>query len=128
MSRIRIIEPTTTMSAAELVARGYRKVSNGHCLVARIDTPNWVDVLARNLRRSPAEFYESKNDYQPSGHWCDHYRRCFSHDTLVVSPETLKHIPPSGFDNCGYIPPFPKSQSVIGQDEGIELAFLGERL
>jgi hypothetical protein len=96
-------EPTTDLSAAELIARGYRRTSNAWRMVSRIDRPDWVDVLARSLHRAPADFYVP-GAARPAGNWCDYYRRCVSKDTLTVSAETIGQIPSSGFDDCGYIP------------------------
>lgn len=90
------------MNARELTLRGYRRVSNRHRMVSRIDRPDWVEVLAKKLHRSPAELYLPDGRISPS--WCDFYRRVHSKDTLVVSQEVYRQIPSSGWDGVGYVP------------------------
>ena len=119
--------PTTTLSAEELVARGYRRVSNAYGLVTRIDRADWMEVLARKLGKSIAQFYELSETEPPkiSGHWAAHYRSGFSKDTHTVNPETLRLIPTSAHDPVGYVEldstaslePLPKSkyQEVVVQ-------------
>jgi hypothetical protein len=89
--------------ANELAARGYRRVSNRHRLVSRIDRPDWVERLARVLQRAPADFYVP-GEAIPAGNWCDHYRRCLSTDVIEVDVDTFRLIPGSGYDQVGYIP------------------------
>lgn len=102
------MQDTAAQRMAELLAaRGYRRTSGKHCILSRIDRPDWVDVLARALRRSPAEFYEP-GESTPSGRWCDSYRRCHSDDKITVSPVIAKLVPGSSFDATGYVPPFPR--------------------
>ena len=89
--------------AAQLIAAGYRRTSNKYRMVSRIDRPDWLVVLAKELRRSPAEFY-APGEPDPAETWCDYYRRCLSRDTLErVDPDVFKLIPGSGWDPVGYI-------------------------
>lgn len=97
--------PKQIAQAQDLADRGYRRTSNAHGIVSRVDRPDWVDVLATHLRRSPAEFYEP-GESLPSGRWCDHYRRCLSKDKLYVEPGIAKLVPSSNFDAAGYVAPF----------------------
>lgn len=94
-------EPTTQLSAAELVRLGYRRTSNAYRLVSRVDRADWADVLAKALHRAPADFYLP--DGKPSGSWTDYYRRVHSNDTRTVSAEVLKDIPTSSHDPVAYI-------------------------
>lgn len=96
------------MDPVALIASGYRRVSNRYRLVARIDRPDWIDILARDLLRSPAEFYVP-GAKEPAGMWADHYRRCFSRDTLTLDPDVFYQIPTSCHDPVGFVPPSTKS-------------------
>ena len=102
-----------TRTAAELTALGYRRTSNKHRMVSRIDRPDWKEHLAAHLRRSVAELFivgtNAENGLpivsdKVSGSWCDYYRRCLSRDTLEGLPEaTFRAIPSSGWDSCGFV-------------------------
>lgn len=99
-------------TAARFAARGYRKVSNKYRLVKRIDRPDWVEFLASELMRSPAELYR-KGSPKPDAMWCDYYRRGYSKDELCLPAEVFRHMPSSRGDDCGYVP---------GEDEpGVDL-------
>lgn len=93
------------MTGEEATLRGYRKVSNKYKLVARIDRPDWIDVLARSMRRSPAEFYVP-GESLPAISWCDQYRRVYSKDQLKLSSEEFKKVPSSWDDPIGFVPYF----------------------
>lgn len=86
-----------------LIARGYRRVSNKHCRVARIDRPDWVWHLAEHLRRAPADFYVP-GEPEPSACWADFYRRGLTKDVIQVAPEVSRLVKPSGWDPVGYVP------------------------
>ncbi len=88
----------------ELAARGYRRISNKHGMLARIDRPDWVDVLAVKLRRAPADFYVP-GEALPAANWADFYRRMCSGDVVFVEPAGLARlVPTSDWDPVGYIP------------------------
>lgn len=94
--------------AAELTAKGYRRVSNKYRRLARIDRHDWLNVLGRYIRRPVADFFDCETG-KLSASWADHYRRCFSKDVLVDVPEDVfKAVPGSGHDSCGYIEPIEK--------------------
>jgi hypothetical protein len=95
--------PTTDLSAEELIALGYRKTSNAYGLVSRIDRPDWVEVLAQEMRRAPADFIVRDGSGRISPSWCDHYRRVYSKDTHTVDPERIARIPTSDHDPVGYV-------------------------
>ena len=67
--------------AAELSAQGYRVISNRHNLLARIDVPNWLEIMGQSLSRPVADFVAPNGDL---GSWADHYRRCLSKDQVTV--------------------------------------------
>lgn len=101
--------------AQKLIDQGYRKTSNNHRMVARIDDPNWIHTLAHEMGRAPADYY--KPDGSLSDHWPDHYRRTRSQDVITVDKEVLKFIPSSSGDNTGFVP---RDGEVIFNMEGIE--------
>lgn len=94
---------TTDLSAEELTRLGYRRISNAYRLVARIDRPDWVEVLATAMRRAPADFIVRDGSGMISGQWCDHFRRCYSRDIHTVPQAEFKKIPHSGFDPVSYV-------------------------
>jgi translation initiation factor IF-1 len=80
---------TDFIVAGDLHSQGYRRVSNKYKLVARIDRDDWLDVLAKEMRCSRADFY----NFDGSGisdSWKDHYVRVYSKDQITVSPEIYK--------------------------------------
>lgn len=87
----------------ELVSAGYRRTSNKYGLVSRIDRPDWVEVLADHLGRSPAELYVR-------GCWADYYRRVLSNDTLELGPVEGRKVPTSNWDTTGYCEKEPEEQ------------------
>ena len=100
-------EPTdeNRAEAARLVAMGYRRTSNSARMVSRIDRPDWVVFLARQMRRAPADFYVPGEPH-PAANWCDHYRRVYSSDKVRdLKPEVFRLIPGSDWDACGYVEP-----------------------
>lgn len=92
----------SNLDAETLLSRGYRRVSNAHQMVSRIDRPDWVEVMASQMRRAPADFYV-KETGEVSASWADHYRRVYSKDVLYVAPEVAKEVPGSGGDGVGYV-------------------------
>ena len=118
------------VKAQILTAMGYRRVSNGHRGIARIDRPDWLDVLAKDLRRSPAEFYRP-GEKDPAITWCDQYRRVYSKDTIHGVPEDVfKRIPGSGDSDCGFvniaIKAFANTEAVVMTEGGITAADVAE--
>ncbi len=95
--------PTTDLSAEELRARGYRKTSNAYGLVSRIDRADWVEVLAQEMRRAPADFIVRDGSGRISPSWCDFYRRTYSKDNHTVDQERIALIPTSDHDPIGYV-------------------------
>lgn len=77
--------------AEKLTAQGYRRVSNAHAMLSRVDRPDWQQVLEENGLRSDDE---------------DMYRRTYSKDTITVHFMVSKHVPgsTSAHDKTGYIP------------------------
>lgn len=76
------------MTAAQLTAAGYRRVSNSYRCVARIDRPDWKDVLAKYLCTTPDKL--SGNGHE------DSYRRIFAEDAIYDVPQHIyRKIPAS---------------------------------
>jgi hypothetical protein len=86
----------------DLVKAGYRRVSNKHRLIARIDREDWLTLMAQALKKAPADFYVPGAE-KPAGNWCDWYRRCMSRDVLKIDASIIKQVPPSDWDNVGYV-------------------------
>lgn len=94
---------TPVEQAAFLTAQGYCRVSWKHGGVARIDREDWVQHMAKELRRAPADFYVP-GDSQPSGSWASFYRSVYSKDVLWNLPrEVIALIPTSGHNSTGFI-------------------------
>lgn len=72
--------------AGELVKEGWVGVSNAYCHLKRIDRPDWVVELAKQMHRAPADFYVP-GESEPSWNWKEHYLRCYSEDELTVHPQ-----------------------------------------
>lgn len=87
------------MTAKELIAQGYRRTSNAFGLVSRIDRPDWKEYMA-SLHPNGMDWVHALE--QTPGSAEDHYRRCYSKDTLELSRSVAKQIPPSGGSSVGY--------------------------
>lgn len=86
------------MTAEELTARGYCRVSNKYGIVSRIDRADWWEELERRLQQNMPIRTEAE-----TGRWADHYRRGISEDTLEVGPEIAQHVPQSMWNPTAYI-------------------------
>lgn len=80
---------TDFIVAGDLHKQGYRRISNKYKLVARIDRDDWLDVLAKELRCSRADFYMLDGS-GIGNQWRDHYVRVYSKDQITVKPEIYK--------------------------------------
>ena len=93
------------------ISRGYRRVSNKYRMVARIDREDWREFLAHALRRTVAELCLISKEggawtvgSDVTSMWRDHYRRCYSKDTIeLLHPDVFRLVPHSGWDDCGYV-------------------------
>lgn len=101
--------PTVQHMVADITAQGYRRISNKYGTVARVDREDWVQVMAKHLRRAPADFYVLGED-KVTWNWCDYYLRTLSKDKLTLPPSVAAMIPSSIGDNVGYVAP--KSQGI----------------
>jgi hypothetical protein len=91
------------MSPEWLKAAGYRRASNKYRMVSRIDKPDWLELLARSLHRSVADFYfkSGPNIGKLDPMWADHYRRVYSSDKLEGVPEEVFKQLPGDFHPTG---------------------------
>ena len=78
--------------AHDLEAQGYRRISNRHCLLSRLDRPDWVDHLPLQLQRSTAEME-------------DFYRRNISKDKITVRTNVSRLVASSSgtVEPIGYL-------------------------
>lgn len=94
------------INTEKLIAQGYRCISRKFGLISRIDRADWREHMAQ--KHSP---WDPKGDgmrwvgcleLQP-GSAEDQYRRCYSKDTLEISPSASFKIPCSDHDPVGFI-------------------------
>ena len=95
------------MNQREMIRRGYRRTSSKYGIVSRIDREDWVMVLAKALRRAPADFYVPGGS-TPAANWCDHYRRVYSKDKIELGHYGARNFPSSCHNGVGFVEP-PKS-------------------
>jgi len=88
------------MTAEELTAKGYCRISNKYGIVARVDREDWWDALQEHFQRNLPIRTEAE-----TGRWADYYRRCLSEDKLEVGPEIGGHVPQSNWNPTGFIEP-----------------------
>ena len=89
-----------TTVVTQLIARGYRRTSRRHGMISRIDRPDWLEFLAKELRADIAQLKKA-----PAGQWEDHYRRCYSKDVITVPHTVALSVPGSSGDAAGYVKP-----------------------
>lgn len=75
---------SSLLTAQELFERGYYPVSSKYRHVNRIDRADWIEHLAKSLRRSAASFYIPGTDN--TDRWGEYYVRVMSKDSLTVEP------------------------------------------
>jgi phage terminase small subunit len=93
------------MTGEGATSLGYRRISNRHCIVARIDRPDWLEHMAEQMHRSPAFFLirGGRAVGKVEAGWFDHYRRCYSRDRITLTQNEYKKVPASGWDTTGFI-------------------------
>lgn len=89
------------LTAKELIAKGYRRISIKGRLVSRIDRPDWRQYMA--AQHSPWDPKGEGMRWACSPGMEDHYRRCYSKDTLTVAANIISLIPTSCGSSVGYI-------------------------
>jgi len=100
----------------ELIAMGYRRVSNKFGMIARIDRKDWQQFLADE------GYYLGANH---EGNMADTYRRVYSQDKKDVPLEVSQRIPSSNHDTCGYVQIGPEEEIVFNL-QGARTALLLE--
>lgn len=78
--------------ANELASGGYRRVSNNNRIVSRIDRYDWKEYMASECSPHDMRWVKAMGELSAA----DHYRRCFSKDTMKLDQEVYKLIPGSG--------------------------------
>lgn len=100
----------TTLPVAELKRLGYFRTSRKHKLAARIDRPDWLDVLAKQLRMTNVD-----HGLRSLAH---HYRVTLSRDHVeLVSMDDLLQLEHSSWttDELGYTyVPAPQDRIAFG--------------
>ena len=86
-----------------LEKHGYRRTSNKHGHVTRIDRKDWLRFMAK--KHAPWDFNEGTKWVMGLGlaSAADHYRRVHSKDTLVLHPDDAKCIMSSNHDPIGFV-------------------------
>lgn len=116
-----LTESECTAEAQKFTAQGYRKISNKYRIIARIDCENWVDIIYEEAfkHRKPGicdavkAIYDGIDPHDlgfskdlailEAKSAADHYRRCFSKDSIEgVDYRTFKLIPTSNWNDTGY--------------------------
>lgn len=87
--------------ASTLIRQGYRRISSRYCHLARIDRPDWKEVLAMHMGWRPEQIEPMINSQH--GAFQDFYRRVLTKDTITVSRLISVRVPTSGYDSIGYI-------------------------
>lgn len=97
---------TTSLSADQLIAQGYRVLHLKKRIIARIDRADWIDHFAR---------CQGMGDYDRGFPWvmsltsverAHLYRKIWTNDLLIASIEAIKQIPMSSESDIGFIPKF----------------------
>ena len=89
----------TSLSLEEILFYGYKIVSRKFRHAARIDSPDWIEQTCRHFEITLLQFSNDNRNIC----YNDHYRRCFSRDTIIVPSEWIMIIGNSGFDFTGYV-------------------------
>jgi len=84
--------------AAELAAKGYRRVSRASGIISRVDRPDWKEAMGG----THPDGMEWVNLLGKGA--ADQYRRCHSRDTKRVPLAVSEQIPSSCWDETSYIP------------------------
>lgn len=87
-------QETAEEEAIRLMAKGYRRTSNKHCILSRVDRWDWQMVIKD--RSNPLILL-------CNGHAADHYRRVFSEDKITVSHEVARRVSTSDHDPLGFV-------------------------
>lgn len=88
------------VQAAKLAARGYRRTSRAHNMLARCDRPDWREAMAA----SHANGMDWVRTLERMKSAADQYRRCYSRDKITVSRTVALLVPCSDHDTTGYLP------------------------
>jgi len=110
----------TEKEIQKLINQGYRRVSNVGRKVARIDKPDWIDILySKNFGHNKLKIIAALKDFYDHGECegfrkktveyeaqiaANHFRRCYSEDNITIRSEyEYSQFPGSNWDLTGYI-------------------------
>lgn len=105
--------PDLRSEAQKLFDRGYQGFSNKYRMIARIDRPDWLQVMAGKFRKSVADFYVREADgtitiTDKTGRWGEHYAAALSLDKQEgIHPDVyneLKRLRAASGEDIRYIP------------------------
>jgi hypothetical protein len=82
----------SAMTGEEATERGYRRTSNTHLTVSRVDTPQWPERMG--LRPGTTDFSRASPDL---------YRRVYSKDHVVLAAAEFRKVPTSSGDTTGFV-------------------------
>lgn len=91
--------------AQRLMDMGYRRTSRKHCMLSRIDRPDWREHMAKE--HAPWDPYGEGLNWVESlgeGSAAAFYRSVHSKDVIVRKWDIVKHVRSSGHDPVDYIP------------------------
>ncbi len=95
------------MTAQELTAKGYRRISNKHKMVSRIDREDWIRHMAE--QHAPWDVEGEGMTWASGAHMTDHYRRVYSKDVIYLDDrDVFRAIPAShwqyrNWEDVGYV-------------------------
>ena len=87
------------LTAEQAMSSGYCITSRAHLMASRIDREDWKTHMS--LKRLPSDPGWADRIGRHAG---DHYRRCYSKDTITVPAGWLKKLPNSGDGPNEFIP------------------------
>lgn len=91
---------TTQMTLDAAMSAGYRIVSRASRGAARIDRPDWKDVMAAS-NGGGIGWVNALLRSKSAG---DQYRRCYSKDWIIVPASWIGRMPNSGIGPNEYMP------------------------
>lgn len=101
----RVIKPTTddVAAAARYSNMGYRRISRKHGHLSRVDRPDWEAYMVQ--KQAPWDVKgEGMRWLRAIGLGAaDHYRRCYSKDTVIVPKNVSELVGASSWDTIGYV-------------------------
>lgn len=79
-----------------LISQGYRRISNKHGIISRIDREDWVEYLLKKTNNDEKWIKAVGETLE------DFYRRVYSKDKITIGNQAKK-IPSSDFCTIGFL-------------------------